>query len=70
MSHILNNPIPNPMPTVRPDGAVVCGSIRYFSRSDTLRREILRIMGRSDKAILPKSSCQTELITAHIPPRL
>ncbi len=59
-----------PKPTVRPDGAVVCGSKRYRSQSDTLRCDILRIMGRSDKAILPKSSYLTELVTAHIPPRL
>ena len=60
----------HPTPTVRPDGAVVCGGKRYRTQDHTLRGEILRIMGRDDKAILSKTNCRAELITAHIPPRL
>ncbi len=70
MTNTSNKPTKDIMPMVRPDGAVVCGSKRYFSQNDTLRQEILRIMGRSDKAVLLKSSYLSELITAHIPPRL
>jgi hypothetical protein len=54
---------------IRPDGAVICGQKTFQSRADSVRAQILQLMGRSEGGILSRASYQRELIMPHIPAR-
>jgi hypothetical protein len=54
---------------IRPDGAVICGEKKFLPKDDTIRGQILRLMGRDDDGVLSRTSYRMELIMPFIPPR-
>ena len=51
---------------VRDDGTIICGSKRYKSDANTIRRQIIHLISRNNRGHLAKDDYERELIASYI----
>jgi hypothetical protein len=51
---------------VRDDGTIICGSKRYKSDTNTIRRQIIHLISRNNRGHLAKDDYERELIASYI----